>query len=37
MRRVLVAADYYLLGTYSFLKRYTGLSDGAVSRFLKRF
>ncbi|MEE9608840.1 MAG: 2OG-Fe(II) oxygenase [Myxococcota bacterium] len=36
-KRFLVAADRYALRAYSFLKRYTRLSDGVVSRFLKRF
>jgi Rps23 Pro-64 3,4-dihydroxylase Tpa1-like proline 4-hydroxylase len=35
-RRWLIAADRTLLRAYSFLKRYTGLNDGWVSRILRR-
>lgn len=36
-RRWLIAADRSALRAYSFLKRYTGLNDGWVSRILRRF
>ena len=36
-KRLLIRMDRHLLRAYSFLKRYTGLSDGTVSRILKRF
>lgn len=36
-KRWLIAADGVLLRTYSLIKRYTGLTDSAVSRILKRF
>jgi hypothetical protein len=32
-----VAADRWALRAYSFLKRYAGLGDKTVQRFLKRF
>ena len=35
--RALVAADRWLVRSYSFLKRYTPLGDKTVSRILKRF
>ena len=37
LRRGLIATDGVLLRAFSFLKRYTGLSDGLASRILKRF
>ncbi len=36
-KKLLVAADRGLLRLYSFVKRHTGLTDGMVDRFLKRF
>jgi Rps23 Pro-64 3,4-dihydroxylase Tpa1-like proline 4-hydroxylase len=36
-KRVLIAVDRGLVRTYSFLKRYLHLKDGAADRFLKRF
>ena len=36
-KRLLIRMDRHLLRAYSFLKRHTGLSDGTVSRILKRF
>lgn len=36
-KHALVAADRWLLRTYSFLKRYTPLNDATVSKILKRF
>ncbi len=36
-RRLLIATDSLLLRAYSLLKRYTRISDGLVSRILKRF
>ena len=37
LKHGLVAADRWILRTYSLLKRYTPLSDSMVSRILKRF
>ena len=37
MKHGLVVADRWVLRAYSFLKRYTPLSDALVSRILKRF
>ncbi len=37
LKHGLVVADRWALRTYSFLKRYTPLSDAFVSRILKRF
>lgn len=37
LKKFLVAADRNLLKGYSFLKRYAGLTDGVIDRFLKRF
>ena len=36
-KKALVVADRALLRLYSFVKRHTGLTDGMVDRFLKRF
>jgi hypothetical protein len=36
-KSALIAADRWLLRGYSFLKRYTGLSDGVIDRILRRF
>ncbi|MGE5145824.1 MAG: 2OG-Fe(II) oxygenase [Candidatus Eiseniibacteriota bacterium] len=36
-KSALIAADRWLLRGYSFLKRYTGLSDGLIDRILRRF
>lgn len=35
-KSALIAADRWLLRGYSFLKRYTGLSDGIIDRILRR-
>ncbi|MDJ0949917.1 MAG: 2OG-Fe(II) oxygenase family protein [Alphaproteobacteria bacterium] len=37
VKKALVAADRTLLRAYSWMKRYTGLTDGAIDRFLRRF
>ncbi|MEE9609384.1 MAG: hypothetical protein V3U03_16715 [Myxococcota bacterium] len=36
-KKALVVADRALLRLHSFVKRHTGLTDGTVVRFLKRF
>jgi hypothetical protein len=36
MRRALIAVDRTAVRAYSFLKRYTGLSDSIIGRFTKR-
>lgn len=36
IRRALIAVDRGAVRAYSFLKRYTGLSDSVISRFTKR-
>ncbi len=35
-RRALIAVDRTAVRAYSFLKRYTGLSDSIISRITKR-
>lgn len=37
LKRVLIALDRTALQAYSFIKRYTGLRDGAIQKFLKKF
>lgn len=37
MKKALVAADRNALKLYSLIKRYTGVTDNTLSRFLKRF
>jgi hypothetical protein len=36
-KKALVWADWNAVRVYSFLKRYAGLRDGTVNRFLRKF